>query len=62
MYNHPGELSFSKKLTPVPGRAEVLMRIDTVAICATDLEITGRDRHLTVMAGEGPPSTPLSRT
>ena len=26
-------------LTPVPGRAEVLVRIDAVAICATDLEI-----------------------
>jgi L-iditol 2-dehydrogenase len=35
----PGELSFSEKPTPVPGRAEVLVRIDAVAICATDLEI-----------------------
>ncbi|WP_158926107.1 zinc-binding dehydrogenase [Acidisphaera sp. S103] len=35
----PGQLSFSEKPTPVPGRAEVLVRIDAVAICATDLEI-----------------------
>ena len=35
----PGELAFSEKPTPVPGRAEVLVRIDAVAICATDLEI-----------------------
>ncbi len=35
----PGELAFSEKPTPIPGRAEVLVRIDAVAICATDLEI-----------------------
>lgn len=35
----PGELTLSEKPTPVPGRAEVLVRIDAVAICATDLEI-----------------------
>ncbi|MDB5398283.1 MAG: L-iditol 2-dehydrogenase [Acetobacteraceae bacterium] len=35
----PGQLSFSEKPTPVPNRAEVLVRIDAVAICATDLEI-----------------------
>ena len=35
----PGELALSEKQTPVPGRAEVLVRIDAVAICATDLEI-----------------------
>ena len=35
----PGQLSFTEKPTPVPGRAEVLVRIDAVAICATDLEI-----------------------
>jgi L-iditol 2-dehydrogenase len=35
----PGELAFAEKPTPVPGRAEVLVRIDAVAICATDLEI-----------------------
>ena len=35
----PGELALAEKPVPVPGRAEVLVRIDAVAICATDLEI-----------------------
>ncbi|WP_127561687.1 zinc-dependent alcohol dehydrogenase [Nioella ostreopsis] len=35
----PGELTLADKPVPVPGKAEVLVRIDAVAICATDLEI-----------------------
>jgi 2-desacetyl-2-hydroxyethyl bacteriochlorophyllide A dehydrogenase len=35
----PDELLLRDKPTPIPGRAEVLVRIDAVAICATDLEI-----------------------
>lgn len=35
----PEELSLSEKPVPMPGRAEALVRIDAVAICATDLEI-----------------------
>ncbi|MBX2806126.1 MAG: zinc-binding dehydrogenase [Hyphomicrobiales bacterium] len=35
----PGNLSYEDKAVPVPSRAEVLVRIDAVAICATDLEI-----------------------
>ncbi len=35
----PGELSLVEKPVPVPKSAEVLVRIDGVAICATDLEI-----------------------
>ena len=35
----PGELTYVDKPVPTPGRAEVLVRIDAVAICATDLEI-----------------------
>ncbi|GAW33656.1 sorbitol dehydrogenase [Roseovarius sp. A-2] len=35
----PGELTLSEKPVPVPGKAQVLVRIDAVAICATDLEI-----------------------
>lgn len=35
----PGQISLQKKPVPVPKRAEVLVRIDAVAICATDLEI-----------------------
>src|SRR5258706_12352968 len=36
---NPDELLLRDKPTPAPGRAEVLVRIDAVAICATDLEI-----------------------
>ena len=35
----PDELTLASKPVPVPGKAEVLVRIDAVAICATDLEI-----------------------
>ena len=35
----PGEILPTEKSVPVPGRAEVLLRIDAIAICATDLEI-----------------------
>src|SRR5437016_8284442 len=35
----PGHVSLTDKPVPVPKRAEVLVRIDAVAICATDLEI-----------------------
>jgi L-iditol 2-dehydrogenase len=36
---NPGELTLQDKAVPAPGKAEVLVRIDAVAICATDLEI-----------------------
>jgi L-iditol 2-dehydrogenase len=36
---NPGELQFTQKPVPVPKRAEVLVRIDAVAICATDLDV-----------------------
>jgi L-iditol 2-dehydrogenase len=35
----PGELRLVDKPTPKPGAAEVLVRIDAVAVCATDLEV-----------------------
>jgi threonine dehydrogenase-like Zn-dependent dehydrogenase len=35
----PGQLSLKQKPVPIPKKAEVLVRIDAVAICATDLEI-----------------------
>ena len=35
----PGELKLTNKPVPVPKRAEVLVRIDAAAICATDLEV-----------------------
>ena len=34
----PGQLLLKQKPVPVPKRAEVLVRIDAVAICATDIE------------------------
>ena len=33
----PGELSMTTKPIPAPSRAEVLVRIDAIAVCATDL-------------------------
>lgn len=35
----PDQLHWVDKPVPVPGKAEVLVRIDAVAICATDLEV-----------------------
>ena len=37
--NNPGELSLVEKEVPLPGNSEVLIKIDAVAICATDLEV-----------------------
>ena len=34
----PGQLIFTEKKVPTPKKAEVLVRIDAVAICATDLD------------------------
>lgn len=35
----PDQLTLTTKPVPAPGRAEVLVRVDAVAICATDLEV-----------------------
>jgi L-iditol 2-dehydrogenase len=35
----PGQLTLVDKPVPAPRKAEVLVRIDAVAICATDIEI-----------------------
>jgi L-iditol 2-dehydrogenase len=35
----PGELSLGQKEVPVPDRSELLIRIDAVAVCATDLDV-----------------------
>lgn len=35
----PGQLSLVTKPVPTPGRSEVLVRIDAVAICGTDLDV-----------------------
>jgi L-iditol 2-dehydrogenase len=39
---NPRELELVTKPAPRPGNAEVLVRIDAVAICATDLEVIGQ--------------------
>ena len=36
---NPGELELVEKPVPRPGAAEVLVRIDAIAVCATDLEV-----------------------
>ncbi|GEO14307.1 zinc-dependent alcohol dehydrogenase [Microvirga aerophila] len=35
----PGELRLIEKKVPVPKKAEVLVRVDAIAICATDLDV-----------------------
>jgi L-iditol 2-dehydrogenase len=47
----PGQLSLVDKPVPVPQRAEVLVRIDGVAICATDLEIIAHGPPAQIQGG-----------
>ncbi len=48
----PGMLSLVEKPIPMPGRAEVLVRIDAVAICATDLEIIAHGPPALIRGGQ----------
>lgn len=48
----PGELRFIDKPIPMPDRAEVLVRIDAVAVCATDLEIIYHGPPALIEGGE----------
>lgn len=48
---NPDELSLRDKPVPVPARAEVLVRIDAVAICATDLEIIHSGSPASILGG-----------
>ncbi len=48
----PGVLSLVEKPVPMPGRAEVLVRIDAVAICATDLEIIAHGPPAMIRGGD----------
>ena len=50
---NPGELKLTQKTVPALKRAEVLVRIDAVAICATDLEII--DHGSPALIGGGKP-------
>jgi L-iditol 2-dehydrogenase len=47
----PGELTLTKKPVPQPKRAEVLLRIDAVAICATDLEVIDHGSPAVIAGG-----------
>src|SRR6266566_6781052 len=47
----PDQLFLRDKPTPVPGRAEVLVRINAVAICATDLEIIHAGSPASIQGG-----------
>jgi 2-desacetyl-2-hydroxyethyl bacteriochlorophyllide A dehydrogenase len=48
----PGQLSLVEKPVPMPSRAEVLVRIDAVAICATDLEIIAHGPPALIRGGQ----------
>jgi L-iditol 2-dehydrogenase len=47
----PGEIKLVDKPVPVPGRAEVLVRIDAVAICGTDLEVIAHGPPALIQGG-----------
>src|SRR5712671_3809867 len=47
----PDQLLLREKPVPVPSRAEVLIRIDAVAICATDLEIIHSGSPASIQGG-----------
>src|SRR3954454_22468791 len=47
----PDQLFLREKAVPVPARAEVLVRIDAVAICATDLEIIHSGSPASIQGG-----------
>lgn len=47
----PNELKLTQKPVPEPGAAEVLVRIDAVAICGTDLEILAHGLPAIIQGG-----------
>ena len=47
----PGHVTLVEKAVPVPQRAEVLVRIDAVAICATDLEVIWHGPPASIQGG-----------
>ena len=48
----PGELKLADKPVPAPGVAEVLVRVDAVAICGTDLEVIAHGDPALVRGGK----------
>jgi L-iditol 2-dehydrogenase len=55
----PEQLSLVEKPVPEPGRAEVLVRIDAIAVYATDIEIIKHGLPAIIEAAR--PSTKASR-
>jgi len=49
----PDELRLAEKPVPEPGKAEVLVRIDAIAVCATDIEILEKGLPA-IVEGEDP--------
>ena len=47
----PGQLHLTEKPVPRPGPAEVLVRVDATAICATDLDVIGHGPPAIVQGG-----------
>jgi L-iditol 2-dehydrogenase len=47
----PNQLSLTEKPVPQPGSAEVLVRIDAIAVCATDLEIIHKGPPALIQGG-----------
>jgi 2-desacetyl-2-hydroxyethyl bacteriochlorophyllide A dehydrogenase len=48
----PEELKLVEKPVPVPKRAEVLVRVDAIAICATDLDVISSGPPAMIQGGE----------
>ena len=48
----PDEVILTEKPVPEPGSAEVLVRIDAIAVCATDLEIISHGLPAIINGGE----------
>ncbi|MBI1989242.1 MAG: zinc-binding dehydrogenase [Betaproteobacteria bacterium] len=48
----PGELERVEKPVPQPGAAEVLVRVDAIAVCATDLEVIYHGPPALIHGGE----------
>ncbi len=48
---NPNELKLTQKKVPVPGNSEVLVRIDAVAICATDLDVISQGPPAMIKGG-----------
>lgn len=49
---NPGELKRADKTVPQPGAAEVLVRVDAIAVCATDLEVIYHGPPALIQGGE----------